>query len=107
MSGKSSRKCAPRLSVRARAAAQIDLLQYSRIHADINRVQAEVAQAAGCSAWSMQDAMGGQGKAYEWARQSPALMAKDLIHFTVPGYQRLAQEFFKDMGWAPLPAAEE
>lgn len=88
-------------------AAQIDLLQYSRIHADINRVQAEVAQAAGCSAWSMQDAMGGQGKAYEWARQSPALMAKDLIHFTVPGYQRLAQEFFKDMGWAPLPAAEE
>jgi len=92
---------------RRKKAAQIDLLQYSRIHADINRVQAEVAQAAGCSAWSMQDAMGGQGKAYEWARQSPALMAKDLIHFTVPGYQRLAQEFFKDMGWAPLPAAEE
>jgi len=86
-------------------AAQIDLLQYARIHADINRVQAEVAQAAGCSAWSMQDAMGGQGKAYEWARQSPALMAKDLIHFTVPGYQRLAQEFFKDMGWVALPAA--
>lgn len=92
---------------RRKKAAQIDLLQYARIHADINRVQAEVAQAAGCSAWSMQDAMGGQGKAYEWARQSPALMAKDLIHFTVPGYQRLAQEFFKDMGWAPLPAAEE
>ena len=87
--------------------AQIDLLQYSRIHADIGRVQAEVAQAAGCSAWSMQDAMGGQGKAYEWARQSPALMAKDLIHFTVAGYHRLAQQFFKDMGWTPLPAAKE
>lgn len=87
-------------------AAQIDLLQYARIHAEIGRVQAEVAQSAGCSAWSMQDAMGGQGKAYDWARQSPALMAKDLIHFTVGGYQRLAQEFFKDMGWAPLPAAD-
>jgi len=87
--------------------AQIDLLQYSRIHADIGRVQAEVAQAAGCSAWSMQDAMGGQGKAYEWERQSPALMAKDLIHFTVAGYHRLAQQFFKDMGWTPLPAAKE
>jgi len=87
-------------------AAQIDLLQYARIHAEIGRVQAEVAQSAGCSAWSMQDAMGGQGKAYDWARQSPALMAKDLIHFTVGGYQRLAQEFFKDMVWAPLPAAD-
>jgi len=85
-------------------AAQVDLLQYARIHASIGRVQAEVAQGAGCSAWSMQDAMGGPGKSYEWARQSPALMAKDLIHFTVPGYQRLAQEFFKDMGWTPLPA---
>ena len=88
-------------------AAQIDLLQYSRIHADIGRVQAEVASAAGCSAWSMQDAMGGQGKAYDWARQSPPLMAKDLIHFTVAGYQRLAQQFFKDMGWTPLPARQE
>lgn len=91
---------------RRKKAAQIDLLQYSRIHAEIGRVQAEVAQSAGCSAWSMLDAMGGQGQAYEWARQSPALMAKDLIHFTVPGYQRLAQAFFKDLGWVPLPPVE-
>ena len=92
---------------RTRGAVRIDLLQYARIHADIGRVQAEVAQEAGCSAWSMQDAMGGPGTAYEWARQSPPLMAKDLIHFTVAGYGRLAQQFFRDMGWAPLPPAAE
>jgi len=27
-------------------------------------------------------------------------MARDLIHFTVPGYQRLAQLFARDMGWS-------
>ena len=43
--------------------------------------------------------MGGQGGAYRWARQSPPLMARDLIHFTVPGYQQLAREFADDMGW--------
>jgi len=83
-------------------ARKIDLLQYSRIHAEINRVQAQVATEAGCSAWSMQEAMGGPGQAYKWARQSPALMAPDLIHFTVAGYQRLAQKFARDLGWAPL-----
>lgn len=81
---------------------QIDLLVYSRIHAQIGRIQAQVATEAGCSAWSMQDAMGGPGRAYQWARQSPALMAPDLIHFTVAGYQRLAQKFARDMGWTAL-----
>jgi lysophospholipase L1-like esterase len=86
-------------------APKVDLLPYARIHAEINRVQAQVAREAGCTAWSMQDAMGGPGKAYQWARQSPALMAPDLIHFTVAGYQRLAQKFAKDMGWTPLQTA--
>lgn len=76
-----------------------DLYEYSRIHAAIGQVQAEVAQDAGCDAWSMQDAMGGPGHAYQWAQASPALMSRDLIHFTVAGYRRLAQKFVKDMGW--------
>lgn len=84
---------------------KVDLLPYARIHAEINRVQAQVARDAGCTAWSMQDVMGGPGKAYQWARQSPALMAPDLIHFTVAGYQRLAQKFARDMGWTPLQTA--
>jgi hypothetical protein len=86
-----------------KAAPAIDLYEYSAIHAAIGRVQAEVAADAGCLAWSMQDAMGGPGRAYAWAQQSPALMSKDLIHFTVAGYRRLAQEFVKDMGWTATP----
>lgn len=83
----------------ARAAPKVDLYEYSKIHQQIGRIQAAVALGAGCSAWSMQDAMGGPGSVYDWARQSPPLMAKDLIHFTVAGYQKLAQKFAKDMGW--------
>jgi len=82
-----------------KAGPKIDLRQYSRIHAEIGRVQAEVAAGAGCSAWSMMDAMGGPGSAYRWAQQTPALMATDLIHFTAAGYQRLARKFAQDMGW--------
>lgn len=82
-----------------KGATAIDLFVYARIHAEIGRIQAEVASDAGCGAWSMQSAMGGAGAAYAWARQSPPLMAKDLVHFTVAGYQRLAQLFARDMGW--------
>ncbi|AVR97132.1 GDSL-type esterase/lipase family protein [Pseudoduganella armeniaca] len=84
---------------KAKAAPKIDLYQYSRVHAEIGRVQREVGAAAGCATWSMMDAMGGPGSAYKWARQSPPLMARDLIHFTVAGYQRFAREFARDMRW--------
>ncbi len=76
-----------------------NLLQYTRIHEEIGQIQSAVAQQYGCSVWSMLQAMGGQGGAYRWARQSPPLMARDLIHFTVLGYQQLAQQFAQDMGW--------
>ncbi len=76
-----------------------NLLQYTRIHEEIGQIQTAVAQHYGCSVWSMLQAMGGQGGAYRWARQTPPLMARDLIHFTVPGYQFLAQQFAQDMGW--------
>lgn len=76
-----------------------NLLQYTRIHEEIGQTQAAVAQQQGCSVWSMLQAMGGQGGAYRWARQSPPLMARDLIHYTVPGYQQLANQFAHDMGW--------
>lgn len=76
-----------------------NLLQYTRIHEDIGRMQSETAQEQGCRVWSMLKAMGGQGGAYRWVRQNPPLMARDLIHFTVSGYQQLAQQFASDMGW--------
>lgn len=80
----------------------VDVFRYSKIHHDIQRVQADVAANVGCSSWSMLRAMGGMGSSYKWTRQSPALMASDTIHFTVAGYQRLAQQFATDMGWSSL-----
>lgn len=76
-----------------------DLLKFTRVHAEIGRIQKQVAQAHGCYFWSMLSAMGGAGGSYRWAQQNPAWMAKDLIHFTVPGYQRLAQSMAQDLGW--------
>lgn len=78
-----------------------DVLRYTRVHDEIGRIQKQVAQAHGCHAWSMFEAMGGAGSAYRWARHNPPLMARDLIHFTVPGYQRLAQRMAQDLGWGP------
>ncbi len=83
----------------AAAAARVDLLKYARIHQEINRIQQSVAQQLGCSAWDTQARMGGRGSAYTWARSSPALMAPDLLHFTVAGYRELAQRFAADAGW--------
>jgi len=91
---------------KAKAAPRIDLYVYSRVHAEIGRIQRDVAGAAGCSTWSMMDAMGGPGQSYAWARQTPPLMARDLIHFTVPGYQRFAQKFARDMGWTTADGAK-
>jgi lysophospholipase L1-like esterase len=78
-----------------------DLLRFTRVHQEIGRIQKQVAQVHGCHVWSMFEAMGGAGSAYRWARHNPPLMARDLIHFTVPGYQRLAQLMAKDLGWGP------
>ena len=76
-----------------------NLLQYTAVHQEIGQIQNAVGQENGCKVWSMLNAMGGQGGAYRWVRQNPPLMARDLIHFTVPGYQQLAQQFANDMGW--------
>jgi lysophospholipase L1-like esterase len=75
-----------------------NLLKFSRIHAQIGQIQTELAAQHGCLAWSMQEAMGGAGSAYSWARKSPALMAPDLIHFTPAGYRELANRFMTDLG---------
>ncbi len=98
-SGKGSRK--PRPSDKAAPTpAAADVLRFTRVHEDIGRLQRQVAADHGCRFWSAMEAMNGAGGAYRWARQNPPLMARDLIHFTVPGYQRLAQLFAQDMGWS-------
>lgn len=76
------------------------LLRYSRIHARINEIQAEVGATFGCSAWDWQQAMGGAGSAYRWSRMSPPLMSGDLIHLTAPGYRRSAGALARHLGWS-------
>lgn len=99
----SKKKSEPR---KGRSAGQ--LLQFSGIHDTIFRIQKEVGARHSCEAWSMQAAMGGQGGAYRWLLASPPLMARDLIHFTPRGYQRLAQELADSLGWKDgLPAARD
>jgi lysophospholipase L1-like esterase len=82
------------------ALGEAQLLAFSHVHAQINRIQKELGAAHGCVAWSAQEAMGGLGSAYRWGLQKPPLMARDLIHFTGAGYQELAKRLAKDMGWA-------
>lgn len=91
-------KKAPPQTANATPTAQ--LLKYARIHERIGQIQAELAAQHGCQAWSMQNAMGGVGSAYTWARKSPTLMAPDLIHFTPAGYRELANTFMADFGLA-------
>ena len=81
------------------ALSHAGLFKYSQVHEQIERIQQEVGASAGCQTWSALNAMGGRGAAYVWAREKPPLMAPDLLHFTVKGYQRLAQEFAKSIGW--------
>lgn len=88
-------------AVKAIPLASPQLLHYSRIHAQIVRIQDAIGNEFGCQHWSMYQAMGGSTTAYTWARQRPQWMANDLLHFTAAGYQRLGQIFVNDMGWKP------
>lgn len=86
---------------RKRPRAGVDLLRLSRLHAQVARVQEEIAASTGCAVWSQQAAMGGPGSAYRWAREQPPWMAADLIHFTPAGYRELARRLAGDFGWVP------
>jgi len=85
----------------ARRSGRVDLLQYSRIHQQITRIQAEVGARFGCAMWDWQRYMGGAGSVYLWARETPALAAPDLIHLTPTGYRRTAAALAQSIGWLP------
>ena len=78
------------------------LLKYSTIHAQIAAIQSTVAARFGCSAYNLQQAMGGQGSAYRWSKTQPRKMAADLIHFTPQGYKELADDFAQAVHWSAL-----
>ena len=95
---KSGHKVKPRDHVIYEYSA-VDLLRFSANHEKISTIQKEVGARFACKVWSMQTAMGGQGSAYAWLLANPSLMSKDLTHFTIKGYQRLAQELATSLGW--------
>lgn len=72
-------------------------LRYSQLHAQIASVQRELAADFSCGFWDWQASMGGMAGAYHWYADSPKLMAKDLIHLSVKGYQRSGQQLVGDM----------
>ena len=87
-----------------------ELLGYARIHHEIGELQRVVGREFSCSYWSWQDAMGGIGSAYRWFYRSPALMAKDLTHLTIPGYQMSARNFAESIRfqfWVGREAREQ
>lgn len=53
--------------------------------------QREVAGRTGAAFVDLREAMGGPGSAARWARSSPPLAQPDHVHFTAPGYERLAR----------------
>jgi hypothetical protein len=92
----SAQKDQPQSTSTAPAIAK-ELLVYSRIHEQISRIQQTVGQQYDCGFWDWQRAMGGPGGSYAWLKQSPPLMARDLIHLSVAGYQASARLFSQEM----------
>jgi hypothetical protein len=86
-------------AVKAPKLAQQDLLKFSRIHEDIENIQRVVGEEYDCSLWNWQEAMGGEGAAYRWFYHTPRLMAKDLTHMTIPGYQLTARKFAESLDY--------
>lgn len=72
-----------------------ELLTFSHVHDEISRAQMNAGREYDCLFWSWQDEMGGLGGAYKWIKRSPPLMARDLTHLTVDGYQQSARDFSK------------
>ena len=96
----------PRPKVKGKAAskkkprpgkAAPDLLRFAKIHQEIGNIQRSVGQRYQCAFWNWQAAMGGPGGSYRWLYKTPPLMARDLIHLTIPGYQQSARDFARDL----------
>jgi hypothetical protein len=79
-----------------------NFLMYSSVHQEITQIQNQVGKEFSCSSWSWQNAMGGPGSAYKWIQQNPPLMAKDLIHLTVQGYQQTGRDLSESLNLTQL-----
>ncbi|GHT73311.1 hypothetical protein AGMMS50262_04210 [Bacteroidia bacterium] len=51
----------------------------------------------GVAFWDMYEVMGGRNSMIDWVRNSPALAAKDYIHFSEKGAARISELFFESL----------
>jgi lysophospholipase L1-like esterase len=61
----------------------------------IVNAQKRVAQDLGCAFWDLRERMGGLGSMHDWVYAG--LAQADHVHFTTPGYQRLAAVLYADL----------
>lgn len=64
-------------------------------HELVERVQRSLAAEQGCAFYSLRQAMGGAGSMNQWVKDG--LGNPDHVHFTRPGYQKLADAFVDDL----------
>jgi lysophospholipase L1-like esterase len=57
--------------------------------------QRAVARRLGCAYWDMAAAMGGEMSMVQWSASEPRLGARDHIHLTRAGYEKLAADFYR------------
>jgi len=62
---------------------------------DIIAAQQAACREHGCAFWNTRERMGGKGSMRDWVYAG--LAQWDFVHFTVPGYRRLAEAMFADI----------
>lgn len=81
---------------------------------EVNAVQKKVSEAMGCAWFDLQAFMGGPMSMATWVQHEPPYGAKDHIHFTHLGYERLGDVLHDALLWgydetstptAPMPTA--
>jgi lysophospholipase L1-like esterase len=63
----------------------------------VREAQREVAQRLGLVYWNWASIMPSECGAHRWFTASPALMAKDHVHFTIEGYRKSAEQFLNTL----------
>ena len=63
----------------------------------VTATQRDVAARTGAAFLDLREAMGGAGSVRRWVRSSPPLAQPDHVHFTAPGYERLARFVAADL----------
>jgi lysophospholipase L1-like esterase len=77
------------------AASRADACQWKTLPklAEVREAQRKLAQREGLVYWNWASIMPKDCGAERWFTQSPALMAKDRVHFTIAGYKKSAAAF--------------